>query len=68
MHKSWDHWLLRLPIALLIAFGVIVSLGEAGLGWWVFVGLGILIVVALNFSAIEFGKENDDSEERSEHQ
>ena len=68
MHKSWDHWLLRLPIALLIAFGVFVSLGEAGLGWWVFVGLGILIVVALNFSAIEFGKENDDSEERSEHQ
>ena len=68
MHKSWDHWLLRLPLALLIAFGVIVSLGEAGLGWWVFVGLGILIVVALNFSAIEYGKENDDSEERSEHQ
>ena len=52
MHKSWDHWLLRLPLALLIAFGVIVSLGEAGLGWWVFVGLGILTAVAFNFAAI----------------
>ena len=57
MHKSWDHWLLRLPLALLIAFGVFVSLNEFVLGWWVIVGLGILIVVAFNFAAIEFDQE-----------
>ena len=57
MRKSWDHWLLRLPLALLIAFGIFVSLNEFVLGWWVFVGLGILTAVAFNFVAIEFDQE-----------
>ena len=57
MRKSWDHWLLRLPLALLIAFGVFVSLNEFVLGWWVFVGLGILTAVAFNFAAIESDQE-----------
>jgi|GEM_PF-6695398 len=58
MHESWRskwEWVWRTPLAVLIGFGVYLTIeGEVGPDWWVKAGLGIGIVVVIHFALIGF--------------